>query len=57
MKNTILKLLKKDYLVYNLIKKTQGKALNNKVNNPYKSVSNYESDFDSLFKWKKYQKM
>ena len=44
----ILKLLKKDYLDCNLIKKIQVEAVNNKVNNPYKSVSNYESDFDSL---------
>ena len=45
---TILKLMKKDYLDFNLIKKIQVEAVNNKVNNPYKSVSNYESDFDSL---------
>ena len=45
---TILKSMKKDYLNYNLIKKIQVEAVNNKVNNPYKSVSNYESDFDSL---------
>lgn len=45
---TILKLMKKDYLDFNLIKKIQVEAVNNKVNNPYKSVSNYEIDFDSL---------
>ena len=37
---TILKLLNKDYFVCSLIKKIQVKALNNKVNNPYKPVSN-----------------
>jgi len=44
----ILKSMEKDYLNLNLIKKIQVEAVNNETNNPYKSVSNFESDFDSL---------
>ena len=45
---TVLETLEEKFIKTKKITKLQVEAVNNREKNPYKSVTNYESDFDGL---------